>query len=247
MWSIRNLWQDPCTGLGASRGGKQRKSHQRTTRPWGALPVLCPVRYLPESPKLSVKTICIIQPISTCKKACRRATFPACPPLSQMQTTFVSTGLGLEWWNRQGAKFSKWRAALTIDESLPSMRVIKQNATELAEYASVSQVRLYSGNTQFFLPQKSHIWPDKSLINNWTDSLVWTRSVLQKVQTWTSTPCFQQLKDVYKYKNCYFHLFSLCIRGLSDIPEFTSSTFSLTWCSAYLAISGLKYPLWQAC
>ena len=43
---------------------------------------------------------------------------------------------------RQGARFTKWRAALRVSDSLPSSAAIEQNAVQLAEYAAISQVHL---------------------------------------------------------------------------------------------------------
>lgn len=42
---------------------------------------------------------------------------------------------------RQGARFAKWRAALSIGERLPSNTAVDINARELAEYAAVCQAR----------------------------------------------------------------------------------------------------------
>lgn len=39
----------------------------------------------------------------------------------------------------QGARFSKWRAAIRVGDSVPSMECAVMNAEELAEYAAVSQ------------------------------------------------------------------------------------------------------------
>lgn len=40
---------------------------------------------------------------------------------------------------RQGAKFTKWRAALKVSDTLPSQDAIEQNAHQLAEYAAICQ------------------------------------------------------------------------------------------------------------
>jgi hypothetical protein len=41
---------------------------------------------------------------------------------------------------RQGAVFSKWRAAFGVSENKPSIKAIELNAEELASYAAISQV-----------------------------------------------------------------------------------------------------------
>ena len=41
---------------------------------------------------------------------------------------------------RQGARFTKWRAALKVSDTLPSQDAIEQNAKDLATYASICQV-----------------------------------------------------------------------------------------------------------
>ena len=41
---------------------------------------------------------------------------------------------------RQGARFTKWRAALKVSDNLPSKDAIEQNAKDLASYAVISQV-----------------------------------------------------------------------------------------------------------
>ena len=41
---------------------------------------------------------------------------------------------------RQGARFTKWRAALKVSDSLPSSAAIDLNAKQLADYAAISQV-----------------------------------------------------------------------------------------------------------
>lgn len=41
---------------------------------------------------------------------------------------------------RQGARFTKWRAALRVSDTLPSKDAIEQNAKDLASYAVISQV-----------------------------------------------------------------------------------------------------------
>lgn len=46
--------------------------------------------------------------------------------------------------DRQGASFSKWRAALKIEAGRPSTDAIDINAAELATYASISQARALS-------------------------------------------------------------------------------------------------------
>lgn len=44
---------------------------------------------------------------------------------------------------RQGARFTKWRAALKVSDSLPSAAAIDLNAKQLADYAAISQVLFY--------------------------------------------------------------------------------------------------------
>ena len=41
---------------------------------------------------------------------------------------------------RQGARFTKWRSALKVSDSLPSSAAIDLNAKQLADYAAISQV-----------------------------------------------------------------------------------------------------------
>jgi fructose-bisphosphate aldolase class I len=43
-------------------------------------------------------------------------------------------------YRRQGARFTKWRAALKVADGLPSEAAIQRNAEELAEYAAIAQV-----------------------------------------------------------------------------------------------------------
>lgn len=43
-------------------------------------------------------------------------------------------------WCRQGARFTKWRAALKVSDTLPSKDAIERNARDLASYAVISQV-----------------------------------------------------------------------------------------------------------
>lgn len=42
---------------------------------------------------------------------------------------------------RRGAKFTKWRAALSVGGGRPSQKAIEINAEQLAAYAAISQVR----------------------------------------------------------------------------------------------------------
>ena len=43
-------------------------------------------------------------------------------------------------YRKQGARFCKWRAALRIGDSTPSLKAIDVNAQQLAEYAAIAQV-----------------------------------------------------------------------------------------------------------
>ncbi|CAL8462920.1 g2454 [Coccomyxa elongata] len=43
-----------------------------------------------------------------------------------------------QYW-QQGARFTKWRAALKVSDGLPSEAAIQRNAQELAEYAAIAQ------------------------------------------------------------------------------------------------------------
>ncbi len=43
-------------------------------------------------------------------------------------------------YRQQGARFTKWRAALKVADGLPSEAAIQRNAEELAEYAAIAQV-----------------------------------------------------------------------------------------------------------
>ena len=40
----------------------------------------------------------------------------------------------------QGARFTKWRAALKVGNGLPSEAAVQRNAEELAAYAATAQV-----------------------------------------------------------------------------------------------------------
>lgn len=44
-------------------------------------------------------------------------------------------------YRRQGARFTKWRAALKVGDGLPSEAAIQKNAEELATYAAIAQVK----------------------------------------------------------------------------------------------------------
>lgn len=67
-------------------------------------------------------------------------------PMDKSPEETLTSGLdGLdkrcEEFYRQGARFTKWRAALKIDEqkNLPSDRAVRENAVALAKYAKISQ------------------------------------------------------------------------------------------------------------
>ena len=85
-----------------------------------------------------------------CMHACQPAG-PASGAHAQGLTPFGDSGetstRGLETleadcrqYRAQGARFTKWRAALKVGNGLPSEAAVKRNAEELATYAATVQV-----------------------------------------------------------------------------------------------------------
>lgn len=60
-------------------------------------------------------------------------------------------------YRQQGARFTKWRAALKVADDLPSDAAIQRNAQELAEYAAIAQVLFIGQDTC-----KSSLTPNNS-------------------------------------------------------------------------------------
>ncbi len=85
-------------------------------------------------------------------------------PGSNGETSTCGLGtLALEckqYW-QQGARFTKWRAALKVADGLPSEAAIQRNAQELAEYAAIAQVLFLVRN-----PATPHYDPRSSLRSN---------------------------------------------------------------------------------
>ncbi len=59
-------------------------------------------------------------------------------------------------YRQQGARFTKWRAALKVADGLPSEAAIQRNAQELAEYAAIAQVLFIGQETskRSFYPKR---------------------------------------------------------------------------------------------
>ncbi len=79
----------------------------------------------------------------------------------------------LREYKQLGARFTKWRAVFTISQNLPSDALVEENATTLAEYASVAQ-------TEGFVPivEPEVLMEGSHSLN---DSEIATTRVLKKV------------------------------------------------------------------